>query len=114
MKTDFIPSIPIYLQIIDDIKKKIAKGQWIPGERLQSVRELAVFLKVNPNTVQRALSELEKEGLLYTERTSGRFVTNDEKLLKNLKKEMAEQLRNDYINGMKELGFTDEEIKNSL
>ena len=114
MKPDFAANIPIYLQIIDTIKKNIAKGKWLPGEKLPSVRELAVAFEVNPNTMQRALSELERDELLYTERTSGRFITKDEALLKNLKKEMAYQLKESYIKGMKELGYTDEEIKNSL
>ena len=77
---DYTPGIPIYLQIIEKIKAKIISGEWRAGDRVPPVRELSLSFGVNPNTMQRSLSELEREGLLYSERTAGRFVTADENL----------------------------------
>lgn len=110
MGNEFTPSIPIYLQIMNDVKLKIVSGIWEPGQRLQSVRDLAVEFSVNPNTMQRALSELERDGLLYTERTSGRYVSQDEKKISQARDEMAEEYTGSYFNSMKKLGYREEEI----
>ena len=72
---------PIYLQLLENIRIEIVSGILKPGDRLLSVRELALKMKVNPNTLQKALAELENEGLIYTERTNGKFVTNDTNLI---------------------------------
>ena len=77
---------PIYLQILEDFKLKISSGQWEASEKIDSVRNLAKDYEVNPNTVQRALAELEREGLCKSQRTSGRFVTDDLDLIKSLSK----------------------------
>lgn len=85
MKRDFDPAIPIYTQIVDEFKRRIFRQELLPGEKVPPVRELAQGLGVNPNTLQRAMSELEREGLLYTERTAGRFVTTDRALISSLR-----------------------------
>ncbi len=77
---------PIYLQILEDFKSKISSGVWKAGEKIDSVRNLAKDYEVNPNTVQRALSELERDGLCKSQRTAGRFVTDDGDLIKSLSK----------------------------
>ena len=78
-------NIPIYVQIMNSVKEAIAAGELRPSDRVPSVRELARDFEVNPNTMQRALNELEREGLLVSERTSGRFVTADRELIEQLK-----------------------------
>ena len=80
MNYDFESDRPIYIQLVEKLRTQIVSGELKKGEKMQSVRELAINAKVNPNTMQRALAELENEGLLYTERTSGRYVTTNEKL----------------------------------
>ena len=77
----FDNNIPIYIQIVEKLKIQIISGEYAPGERLLSVRDLATSLKVNPNTLQRALQELEDAGLIFTERTNGKFVTSDKALI---------------------------------
>ena len=83
---------PIYLQLVDKIKKEIISGKIKSGERLPSVRELALITKVNPNTMQKALAELENDGLIYTERTNGKFVTKDIKLIEKTRKEFFNEI----------------------
>lgn len=80
---------PIYLQLEDIIKSKIIAGIYKPGQKLPSVRELAAEAAVNPNTMQKALAELERSGLVYTQRTSGRYITEDTAIMKNLKHQLA-------------------------
>lgn len=106
----FDANIPIYLQIMDDFKKQIISGIYQGGEKVASVRDLAVSYGVNPNTVQRSLSELEREGLLYSERTSGRFITKDETKLKQLKAAYADYLIDACLRQLKDLKFSKEEI----
>lgn len=110
MANEFASNIPIYLQIMNDIKLKIVSGIWEPGQRLQSVRDLAVEFSVNPNTMQRALAELERDELLYTERTSGRYVSQDEKKISRARDEMAEEYTENYFNSMKKLGYKEDKI----
>ena len=106
----FDNNVPIYLQLIEELKKYIISGKLKPGERILSVRELALSLKVNPNTMQRALVELEELGLIYTERTNGKFVTNDQKLIDKYKKQYANDLSNNYFKNMESIGFNKEEV----
>ena len=80
---------PIYSQLVEQIKIKIISGEWELGSRLSSVRELAEQAGVNPNTMQRALAELERDGLVHSKRTSGRFVTEDENMIKNVREAVA-------------------------
>ena len=100
---------PIYIQLVEMLRIAIVSGKLKSGERIPSVRELALTAKVNPNTMQKALSELEEEGLLYTERTNGKFVTNDKELIEKVKRKLAEEKVNNYINDMKNIGITYEQ-----
>lgn len=100
---------PIYLQLVQKIRIEIVSGKLKKGQRLLPVRELAMEAKVNPNTMQKALVELEKEGLVYTESTNGRFVTENEELIENIKKDLAKEKINTYINDMKNIGISYED-----
>lgn len=114
MDAVFTNSVPIYLQIVSEIKKQIISGKLVPGERIPSVRELALTYKVNPNTMQKALIELEEEGLIKTERTNGKFVTEDEKIINKIKNDYAENLTQNYLSEMISLGITKQEIKERI
>ena len=106
----FSNDAPIYAQLIRGIQTRIVAGIFPPGERLPSVRDLAAEAGVNPNTMQRALSELEREGLLYSARTAGRYVTDDVALVGSLKRRLAEGRIDAFLHDMKELGFENEEL----
>ena len=95
---------------MERIQQDIVSGIYKPGDRLPSVRDLAVEAAVNPNTMQKALSELERSGLVYSQRTSGRFITEDKKLLSHMKSELAKTHIHDFFTSMRQLGFCDEEI----
>ena len=110
----FNNSVPIYLQIVSEIKKQIVSGKLIPGERIPSVRELALTYKVNPNTMQKALIELEENGLIKTERTNGKFVTEDENIINKIKNDYADNLTQNYLSEMSSLGITKQEIKERI
>lgn len=101
---------PIYTQILEKIKTLIVCGVYNPGDKLPSVRDLAAQVGVNPNTMQRAFAELERSELIITQRNSGRVVTSDENLINAIKKEMAQMQVNDFIENMKQIGFTNNEI----
>ena len=105
MKFEFDNNIPIYIQLVEQLKIYIISGRINPGDRLPSVRELALQSKVNPNTMQKALVELEELKLVYTERTNGKYVTTDQKLIDKYKKEYAFELSNKYFSNMENLGF---------
>lgn len=105
---------PIYIQLVEIIRTQIVSGNLQKGERLPSVRELALTMKVNPNTMQKALVELENEGLVYTERTNGKFVTENEELIEKVKKDLAKEKVNTYLNSMKNIGISFEEAINYL
>lgn len=107
---DFNENLPIYIQIMDLIKKRIVKGELRRGEKLPSVRDLSTELKVNPNTIQRSYHELERENLVFTQRGMGTFVTDDENIIKCLKHSMASNLVNSFIEEMRSLGFNLEDI----
>ena len=96
---------PIYIQLVEQLKEYIVAGEFKAGEKLPSVRELAIQIKVNPNTVQKALAEIENQKLIYTERTNGKFVTENEKLIENVKKELANQKVQKYFQDMHKLGI---------
>lgn len=100
---------PVYVQLIEQIQAGIISGYFKPGDKLPSVRDLASEATVNPNTMQKALSELERTGLIYTNRTSGKYITSDEDMIKNLKEMSAKELVQDFIDRMKQHGFTPEE-----
>ena len=105
MNVTFDNNIPIYLQVLEYIKIYIMSGVFKSGEKLPSVRDLSNSFKVNPNTMQKALSELESINLIYTERTNGKYVTKDSELLLKLKDEYALTLAKSYFEGMKRIGF---------
>lgn len=96
---------PIYIQLLEIIRIEIVSGKFKKGQKLPSVRELALIMKVNPNTMQKALGELENEELIYTERTNGKYVTGDERLIEKVKKELAKEIVNNYLNSMKNIGI---------
>lgn len=110
MTYKFDESQPIYLQLIEIFKTNIANGTWKAGEKIDSVRNLALDFAVNPNTVQRALVELENTGLVYSQRTTGRFITQNQELIKNLKHEMAENKTHDFVLQMLAIDIEQKEI----
>ena len=105
MNWQFSNDAPIYAQLIGQIRAGIVSGAFSPGERLPSVRDLAMEAGVNPNTMQRALAQLEAEGLVYTERTTGRFVTEDTALLEQLRDETASAMTAEYLEKMRGIGY---------
>lgn len=111
---EFKSNIPIYLQVVDDIKKQIANGILKPGDKLLSTRELATHYTINPNTSMRVYSELEAEGITFTRRGLGTFVSEDISLVKRLKDEMAETLIQGFIEEFKAIGYSKEEIINFI
>ena len=106
----FDGSRPIYVQLLEQIRLRIVCGVYGPGEKLPPVRELAQEAAVNPNTMQKALAELERTGLIYAQRTSGRFVTEDEKRIRSSRLEIALEKIDAFITAMQELGYSREEI----
>ena len=100
---------PIYIQLVEQLKECIVAGKFKAGEKLPSVREFAMQIKVNPNTVQKALAEIENQKLIYTERTNGKFVTENEELIENVKKELANQKVQKYFQDMNKLGINKED-----
>ncbi len=106
MNIVFDNNIPIYIQVLEYIKIYIISGVFKCGEKLPSVREFATTFKVNPNTMQKALTELENMKLIYTERTNGKYVTNDSKVIEKLKDEYALTLAKSYFEGMKRIGLS--------
>ena len=110
MDNKFNENMPIYLQIINKIKYDIISGNLKGGEKLPSVREMAQMLKVNPNTLQRAYQELERQGITYTQRGMGTFVSEDEDTIMGIKRETSKEMVINFINGMKNLGFSEEDI----
>ena len=110
MEWNFTSGVPIYSQIIDEMTMRIASGAYEPCEKLPSVRELAMDAGVNPNTMQRALAEMERRGLVFSERTSGRFVTKEEDVLKGLHEELAKKYFEDFAAKLRKIGMTGEEI----
>lgn len=102
--------LPIYLQVANLIKRDIVTGKRELGEKLPSVRELAVSYTINPNTVSRVYKELETEGVCFTRRGMGTFVTEDSEKVKNMKEEMAGTLIHEFLEGMQQLGFTKTDV----
>ncbi len=114
MDWNFKEGIPIYVQIVEELKMGIAREDYAPGEKLPSVRELALEAGVNPNTMQRAYAELEQQGLVYTERTSGRFVTGDVERIRTLRRDLSRNQLKACTENLKRMGLTDREIKDLL
>ena len=103
---EYNSSLPIYLQAANSIKQDIVTGKLSPGARLPSVRDLAVEYTINPNTVSRVYKELEMEGVCFTRRGMGTFVTEDPERVQQLKEEMAGTLIREFLEGMEQLGFS--------
>ena len=110
MKWQFRNDMPIYTQIVEQIKVAIVRGEYSSGERLPSVRDMATEAGVNPNTMQRAMAELEREGLVFSQRTSGRQVTENLELIKEAKLSLAAKHLESFMNAMGELGLGQDEI----
>ena len=111
MKLDFRSDQPIYLQLKQFLSEAIVTAGYAPGQRLPSVRDIALDAEVNPNTVQRALSELEREGLVFSARTTGRFVTLDEDLIRQTRLNMASEQVRLFWNAMQKLSVSQEEVR---
>lgn len=101
---------PIFLQIVERIQLDIISGKYQPGDKLPSVRDLAGEAAVNPNTMQKAFAELERTGLVYSQRTSGRFITEDTNMIETLKASLAQEKINEFLELMQKLGYKNEEI----
>ena len=100
---------PIYAQILEKLQVRIVCGVYPPGEWLPSVRDLAAEASVNPNTMQKALAELERGGLVYSKRTSGRFITEDVQMIAALKSSLARDKIEAFLESMQNLGFQKED-----
>ncbi len=110
MPWDLDENLPIYLQLTDELEKKIINGTYPPGSRLPAVRELAAEAGVNPNTMQRALTQMENSGLIYTQRTSGRFLTDDREKIERLRRDAARQRIEKFLRDMREIGIEKKEV----
>ena len=105
---------PIYLQLVEELQSRIVSGAYPPGAKIDSVRDLAAEAAVNPNTMQRALAELEQSGLLRSERTSGRFVTEDRALIAQVRRALAREKIEAFVRDMSVLGFGQQELLNLI
>lgn len=101
---------PIFLQIVERIQMDIIAGRYAPGDKLPSVRDLAAEAAVNPNTMQKAFQELERTGLVHSQRTSGRFITEDTTMIEDLKTSFANEKIHEFLTLMQQLGFENEQI----
>lgn len=114
MSEQFDSSRPIYAQLVERLKARILAGTYQSGGHLDSVRDLAAAAGVNPNTMQRALAQLESEGLIRTERTSGRFVTEDTDLIEQLRASAARNIAADFLEKMRSIGYTPQQAAELL
>ena len=106
----FSNDTPIYLQIMEHLKTEIITGKYVPGEKLMSVREFSLYFQVNPNTIQKALFELESMGLITTERTNGKFVSNDKELIQKVKNETVKKMVEDFYISFAKIGVSKEQL----
>ena len=114
MSEQFDSSRPIYAQLVERLKARILAGTYQSGGHLDSVRDLAAAAGVNPNTMQRALAQLEAEGLVRTERTNGRFVTEDTELIEQLRAEAARNMAAEFLEKMRSIGYTPQQTAELL
>ena len=114
MAWKFNNETPIYFQIMEEIKRQIAQGILQPGAQIPSVRELAVIAGVNPNTMQKALSELEREGVLISQRTSGRFVAESGGNVDSMKAELSRKYIVAFVSNIRELGYDNQAMLDRL
>lgn len=106
MRWEFHNEAPIYTQVMERVERMIVSGALPPGERLPSVRVFAQEAGVNPNTMQKALTELERGGLIYSQRTAGHFVTEDQSVIAQAREELAAIHADRFLQSMRELGFS--------
>ena len=114
MNVNFDNNIPIYIQLLDYMKIYIISDFFSCGSKLPSVRDLANMFKVNPNTMQKALTELEDLKLIYTERTNGKYVTSDKELISKYRENYAKKISQKYLQNMQDLGYSHIEIINYI
>ena len=114
MRWEFHDDAPIHAQVTERIERLIVSGAMQPGQKLPSVRSFALEAGVNPNTMQKALTELERGGLIYSQRTAGHFVTNDPQIIAAARESLAAKLIRQYLRGMTELGCSPEEAETLL
>lgn len=107
-------NLPIYLQLIEEMERRVINGTYPPGCKLPAVRELAAEAGVNPNTMQRALAQMENSGLIYTQRTTGRFLTDNCEKIEQLRREAARGLIRDFLRKMREFGIGKDEVYNLI
>ena len=110
MQFEIRDSRPIWQQLAQQLRERIVKGDYPPGSHFPTVRELAAQAGVNPNTMQRAMAEMERLGLVYSQRTAGRFVTEDETVIRALRRDLAREQIDTFLAGMAQLGFHRGEI----
>lgn len=111
---EFDNSVPIYVQVINKIKRDIISGTLKPGDKMPSTRDLAKELGINPNTTARVYKEMERDNLCYTKRGLGTYITESNERIELIRKEMADELINNFINGMLQLGFDYEDMVNFI
>lgn len=111
---EFSASTPIYLQVVEDIKRQLMSGEIKPGEKLWSARDMAIRYQINPNTAARVYKELEAEQLCFTKRGLGTYLTEDDGIAKQLRKEKAEQMMKTVVKELTALGYTKEELSRLL
>ncbi|WP_236895505.1 GntR family transcriptional regulator [Clostridium beijerinckii] len=109
MSWDFNDDRPIYMQLMEQIQLRIVSGIYKAGEKLPSVRDMAGDAAVNPNTMQKALTELERTGLVFSQRTSGRFITEDVNMIKNIRNGLARDQIEKFLHNMERIGYTNQE-----
>jgi len=109
-RVDFDSRYPIYQQIIDHFSRSLVRGETEPGDRIPSIRDLSAALKVNANTIQRAYQEMERGGLIHSQRGTGYFIMDDTKITEKVKKEMVTRAISAFLEEMRGLGFGDAEI----
>ncbi|AGX42054.1 GntR family transcriptional regulator [Clostridium saccharobutylicum] len=109
MSWNFNDDRPIYIQLMEQIQLRILSGVYKVGEKLPSVRDMASDASVNPNTMQKALTELERTGLVFSQRTSGRFITEDRDMIKDIRDNLAKNQIEKFLHNMEEIGYTKKE-----
>lgn len=110
MDFKFDGNTPIYLQIVDYIKTQIISKKYLPSQKIPSVRELSFMFSVNPNTTQKALDKLEDLGLIYTESTNGKFVTNNQEIIENIKQSTIAQMIDNFFVNIEKMGLSKNEV----
>lgn len=109
MSWEFNDDRPIYAQLMEQIQLKIISGVYKVGDKLPSVRDMAAEASVNPNTMQKALTELERTGLVFSQRTSGRFISEDSNMIKNMRNDLAKDQIQKFLSNMEKIGYSKKE-----